>query len=56
MNNAADKMAKLLAELLEMSRVGRIVNQPVEVSFSELVQETLGLIAGPIAEKGWRLG
>jgi len=52
MNNAADKMAKLLAELLEMYRVGRIVNQPVEVSFSELVQETLGLIAGPIAEKG----
>jgi PAS domain S-box-containing protein len=52
MNNAADKMAKLLAELLEMCRVGRIVNQPVEVSFSELVQETLGIIAGPVAEKG----
>ena len=52
MNNAADKMWKLLAELLEMSRVGRIVDQPVEVSFSGLVQETLGVIAGSITEKG----
>jgi signal transduction histidine kinase len=51
-NNAADKMADLLAELLEMSRVGRMVNLPVEVTFNELAQETLNLVAGAIAAKG----
>jgi PAS domain S-box-containing protein len=51
MNGAADKMGNLLSELLEMSRVGRIVNLPVEVTFNELAQETLTLVAGAVAEK-----
>ncbi len=33
MRSAADKMSRLLSELLEMSRIGRVVNQPVTVSF-----------------------
>jgi PAS domain S-box-containing protein len=52
MNNAADKMADLLEELLEMSRVGQIANLPVKVTFDELMEETLSITAGRIAEKG----
>jgi PAS domain S-box-containing protein len=52
MNSAADKMADLLEELLEMSRVGRISNQPVKVTFDEIVEETLSVTAGRVMEKG----
>jgi signal transduction histidine kinase len=52
MNGAADKMGKLLGELLEMSRVGRIANIPVKVTFAELIEDTLNIMAGTIAEKG----
>ena len=49
---AADKMSRLLSELLEMSRVGRVVNQPVTVTFRELVQEALDAVAGPLSGRG----
>ena len=52
MHTAADKMGRLLAELLEMSRIGRVVNPPVEVTFQELVQEALHAVAGPMAARG----
>jgi signal transduction histidine kinase len=52
MRTAADKMGQLLSELLEMSRIGRMVNPPVEVTFQELVQEVLQAVAGPIAARG----
>jgi PAS domain S-box-containing protein len=48
---AAGKMGMLLDELLEMSRVGRMVNPPVAVSFRELVDEALNAVAGSIAER-----
>jgi len=51
MQGAADKMGRLLDELLEMSRIGRLVNPPVAVTFPDLVQETLRLVAGSIAER-----
>jgi signal transduction histidine kinase len=38
---AADKMDVLLSELLELSRIGRIVNPPEEVDLSALTQEAL---------------
>ena len=38
---AADKMQTLLSELLELSRVGRIINPPVEVDLVKLAQEAL---------------
>ncbi len=50
MRTAAEKMGVLLDELLEMSRVGRMVNPPVQVSFAELVEEALNAVAGNIAE------
>jgi PAS domain S-box-containing protein len=52
MRGAADKMGKLLDELLEISRIGHIVNPAVTVTFHELVQEALTLVAGRIEERG----
>jgi signal transduction histidine kinase len=49
---AADKMGKLLDELLDLSRVGRKMNPLVEVPLQELAQEALSLVAGRIAESG----
>lgn len=46
---AADKMGQLLGELLEVLRIGRIANPTVRVTFRELVEEALNVVAGPIA-------
>ena len=54
-SSAADKMQKLLEELLELSRIGRLVNPPVEVSLADLTAEAVDLLAGAIAEKGVRV-
>lgn len=43
---AADKMAALLDDLLELSRVGRIVNTAEPVAITELVDEVLTHLAG----------
>ena len=51
-HHAADKMQELLLELLELSRIGRLVNAPEEMSFSELVGETVQLVAGRLMERG----
>lgn len=45
---AVDKMQTLLKDLLELSRIGRIMNSPVETSFGEIVREALTLLEGPI--------
>ena len=44
--NAADRMQSLLNDLLELSRVGRIVNPPQDVPFGQVVQESRDLLAG----------
>ena len=49
---AADKMSDLLNGLLELSRVGRMVNAPARVSMAALVQGVLELLAGSIAQRG----
>jgi PAS domain S-box-containing protein len=50
-HTAAEKMGLLLDELLEMSRVGRMVNPLVTVTFRELVDEALNAVAGSIAKR-----
>jgi PAS domain S-box-containing protein len=50
--NAADKMEQLLDELLELSRIGRLVNPPERVSFGELAREAVSMIAGRLAQRG----
>ena len=50
-SDAADRMTKLLANLLELSRVGRIVNPAREVPLPELLAQVLELLAGPIQQR-----
>ncbi len=49
-SKAAEKMQRLLGELLELSRIGRLTNPPTAVPFEEIVQEALSLVEGPLAE------
>jgi PAS domain S-box-containing protein len=49
---AADKMAQLLDELLNLSRVGRNVNPFVDEPLADIVGEALTLVAGQIAQRG----
>lgn len=43
---AANKMGRLLDELLELSRIGRLMNAPQQVSLADIVQEALALVHG----------
>ncbi|MBE2221226.1 MAG: PAS domain S-box protein [Anaerolineae bacterium] len=47
---AVSKMRLLLDELLELSRVGRMMNKPKVVPFADIVQDALGLVHGRLAE------
>ena len=49
---AADKMSQLLDELLDLSRIGRMIHPPVETTLQAIVQEALDLVAGQIIERG----
>jgi PAS domain S-box-containing protein len=52
---AAQKMSRLLGELLELSRVGTTRNPSERVSLGEVVNEALALVAGRISERGPRV-
>ncbi len=45
---SADPMSNLLDELLELSRIGRVVGPPEEIALEELVKACLALLAGPL--------
>jgi signal transduction histidine kinase len=45
-NEAAEKMKRLLDELLELSRIGRLVNPPSDTPFTKIVEEALSLTRG----------
>ena len=45
---AARKMQSLLNDLLELSRVGRIMNMPENIPFEEIVQEAIERVRGPL--------
>jgi PAS domain S-box-containing protein len=49
---ATDKMQRLLNELLELSRIGRIRNELTAIPFGEIVQEAVGLVEGRLREHG----
>ncbi|MEW6286795.1 MAG: ATP-binding protein [Chloroflexota bacterium] len=51
-NEAVYKMQKLLNELLELSRIGRLMNAPETVPFIEMVQEAINLVQGRLDEGG----
>src|SRR6185503_4186807 len=45
-NDATEKMQHLLADLLELSRVGRINQKPVQLSTNDLISEVIELLHG----------
>ena len=49
---ATDKMQRLLNELLELSRIGRIMNFAEETNFSLIAQEAVDLVQGQIQKHG----
>ncbi len=44
-------MQELLNDLLELSRVGRVINSPESLSFSEVIQESLERVQGQLDAK-----
>jgi PAS domain S-box-containing protein len=50
--DATEKMQMLLNDLLELSRVGRLKNESVRVSFDELARDAVELVQGQIMVKG----
>ena len=50
--DAADKMRRLLDDLLQLSRVGRIMSAPVDVPFADVAREALALARGRLDERG----
>jgi PAS domain S-box-containing protein len=48
---ATFKMRQLLDELLELSRVGRLMNPPEYVPMAEIVQDALALVRGRLEQK-----
>lgn len=51
-SDATDKMQTLLNDLLELSRIGRVINKPQLVSFQEIVAEAVELVQGRISQRG----
>ncbi len=49
---AADKMDRLLSELLALSQIGRLVNPPENVALEGLAREAVELVGGQIAAGG----
>ncbi len=49
---ATGKMAELVEELLELSKVGRVSNEPQVVSMTALASDVVDQVAGLIAESG----
>jgi len=52
---AADKMHALLNDLLELSRIGRMMNPSEAVPFADLLKDALGLIQGRLQERAVKI-
>ena len=51
-NAAVTRMQRLLGELLELSRIGRIMNPSEEVAFVDIVREAIEMVHGSIEARG----
>lgn len=49
--DATGKMSRLLEDLLEVSRIGRVVNIPMEITLTVLLEEALKAVAGAISTR-----
>jgi PAS domain S-box-containing protein len=52
---ATDQMSRLLRELLELSRIGRIHREPTEVPLQSVVNEALSLVAGRLSTRPFQI-
>ena len=50
-HNAVRKMQRLLDELLELSRIGRMLNDPQQVPFNELVTDAIANVQGQLDKR-----
>ncbi|MCK5742401.1 MAG: PAS domain-containing protein, partial [Chlorobi bacterium] len=50
-SNASDKMNDLLDDILSLSRIGYVVNNPVTIPINKLISEVIELLHGTISEK-----
>jgi PAS domain S-box-containing protein len=50
--DATEKMQTLLNELLELSRIGRMMNPPQKIPFEALVREAVELVQGQLRRRG----
>ncbi len=53
--DATEKMQHLLGDLLDLSRVGRLVSDPEYVSLNEIVSDAVELLHGSITQKNLRM-
>ena len=51
-NAAAEKIQQLLDEILELSRIGQLVNLPEEAALGDIAHEAVELVAGRINDRG----
>jgi PAS domain S-box-containing protein len=50
--HAAETMQALLSDVLELSRIGRVIKPPERISFGTIVHEAVDLLAVPFAKQG----
>ena len=55
-NAAVDRMQHLLTDLLNLSRIGRLINPPEDIELGTIASEAVELLAGPIREHGVHVG
>ena len=49
--NATEKMSDLLRDLLELSRIGRMMNTPETIRFEDLLHDALDIVHGQLEEQ-----
>jgi signal transduction histidine kinase len=54
-SEASARMQRLLDELLQLSRVGRLLNPPEPVPLGDVVADALALVEGRVAKRGVRI-
>ena len=51
-SNATVRMDTLLKDLLELSRIGRLVNKPQDLLFADLISDAVEIVHGRLEERG----
>ena len=47
-SNATDKMHETISDLLELSRIGRVLNEPETIPFGDIVQMAINIVDGQL--------